>query len=65
MYRETMKRRDQGKASFVDVMRSIKFTHAKEVTETECATHFAPFSPRARATESVATEDTKLVRSAN
>jgi hypothetical protein len=61
-----MKRRDQGKTTLVDFMRSIKFAHDKQdTTETECATHFAHFNPRARAGGPAAAEEAKLVRSAN
>lgn len=61
-----MKKRDQGKTTLVDFMRSIKFAHEKQqTTETECATHFAHFNPRTRAGGPATAEEAELVRSAN
>ncbi|MFT6285588.1 MAG: hypothetical protein ACJAYC_000861 [Halieaceae bacterium] len=61
-----MKRRDQGKTTLVEFMRSIKFAPDKQnPTETECATHFAHFNPSTRAGSPAASEEAKLVRSAN
>ena len=62
-----MTRRDEGKTSLVEFLRSIKFTHqSNTVVEEECPTHFAHFSQRARnngGKDSV--EDSQLIRSAN
>jgi hypothetical protein len=63
-----MKKRDEGKASFVEFLRSIKFAHDNDTTsdtQPECPTHFAHFKQRARASTEVSAEDLQLIRSAN
>ena len=61
-----MKRRDEGKTSLVEFLRSIKFTHEGNANaETECVTHFAHFNPSARASTKQSAEDSQLIRSAN
>ena len=61
-----MTKRDDGKASLVEVLRSIKFTHQNNaMEETECPTHFAHFNQRARNTRKDTVEDCQLIRSAN
>ena len=60
-----MTRRDDGKTSLVEFLRSIKFTHhEKIVEEDECPTHFAHFNQSAR-TAKESPEDNQLIRSAN
>jgi hypothetical protein len=61
-----MTKRDEGKASLVDFLRSIKFAHQNNpVTDTECPTHFAHFNQRARNGRKDCQEDNQLIRSAN
>jgi hypothetical protein len=63
-----MKTRDEGKASLVEFLRSIKFAHDNadaSDTLSECPTHFAHFEQQARATGEANAEDQQLVRSAN
>jgi len=61
-----MKRRYQGKASLVDFLRSIKFSHAQATTSAgECNTHFAHFVPRVQRGQQGAIEESQLIRSAN
>ena len=61
-----MTRRDDGKTSLVEFLRSIKFTHQNNtVVEEECPTHFAHFSQRDRNTGKDSVEDCQLIRSAN
>ncbi len=61
-----MTRRDNGKASLVEFLRSIKFAQQKpKAVETSCHTHFAPFNQRARMSSKDAIEDNQLIRSAN
>ena len=61
-----MTRRDEGKASLVEFLRSIKFAHQKEtVDEAECPTHFAHFNQRAQTDRKDSPEDTQIIRSAN
>ena len=61
-----MKRRDQGKATLVDFLRSIKFAQQKTVSVgSDCATHFAVFEPQARPGRQYSAEDSQLIRSAN
>jgi len=61
-----MTRRDEGKVSLVEFLRSIKFTHQKDTAdEEECPTHFAHFNQRAKTDRKESTEDTQVVRSAN
>jgi hypothetical protein len=63
----TMKKRDEGKASLVDFLRSIKFTHNHTgvAADIECPTHFANFKQRARSGSEGSLEDSELIRSAN
>lgn len=61
-----MKRLDDGKISFVEFMRSIRFNQRKQASRsTECQTHFADFDQQARPARSYNAEDRTLVRSAN
>ena len=61
-----MKRLDDGKVSLVEFLRSIKFAQKTAVAQNvECPTHFAQFNQRARAGQSLSTEDSQLIRSAN
>lgn len=62
-----MTKRDEGKASLVDFLRSIKFSHghAGIDAELECPTHFANFKQRARSGNEGSQEDSELIRSAN
>ncbi|MEZ5572190.1 MAG: hypothetical protein R3E64_09210 [Halioglobus sp.] len=61
-----MKRLDEGKVSFVDFLRSIKFSRENKPTQREEAqTHFADFSPQARTQKKSNKEERYLVRSAN
>jgi hypothetical protein len=61
-----MKRRDDGKASLVDFMRSIKFRHHTTTHQAiDVPTHFAHLNPQARPANIAGPEDCSLVRSAN
>ncbi len=61
-----MKRRDEGRASLVDFLRSLKYSHGNgAVDRGECPTHFAQFKQRARTCSQFSTEDSHLIRSAN
>ena len=63
-----MKRRDEGKTSLVEFLRSIKFAHhqrALDDAHLECPTHFANFRPSARGASESSLEDSQLIRSAN
>lgn len=61
-----MKRRDEGKASLVDFLRSIKFSHEGSTRNAgDCNTHFADFEQRARTRRQYSNEDAELIRSAN
>jgi hypothetical protein len=61
-----MTRRDNGKASLVEFLRSIKFAHQKPtVVDNACPTHFAHFNQHARVSSKDSTEENKHVRSAN
>ena len=61
-----MTRRDSGKASLVDFLRSIKFDHQKpEVADNSCPTHFAHFNQRAKLSTKESAEERKHIRSAN
>jgi len=61
-----MTRRDEGKVSLVDFLRSIKFAHQKDtVDEVECPTHFAHFNQRTKTGRKDSPEDTQVIRSAN
>ncbi|MEH6582773.1 MAG: hypothetical protein V7754_12610 [Halioglobus sp.] len=63
-----MTRRDEGKVSLVEFLRSIKFGHdhrASAVAHEQCPTHFALFKQSARAGSESSQEDTQLIRSAN
>jgi hypothetical protein len=60
-----MTRRDEGKTTLVDFLRSIKFSHAQSQTESESnSTPFASLSPSTRQPERQA-EDVQHIRSAN
>ena len=60
-----MTRRDEGKATLVDFLRSIKFSHAQPQTGNESkSTPFASLSPSTRAPERQV-EDVQHIRSAN
>ena len=61
-----MKQQEQGKASLVDFMRSIKFNHDNgHRNDHACSTHFADFEQRARTRRQYSSEDAQLIRSAN
>lgn len=63
-----MKRRDEGKTSLVEFLRSIKFAHGSNsanAANLECPTHFAHFKQSARGNGESSTEDRQLIRSAN
>ncbi|NND66748.1 MAG: hypothetical protein HKN19_04090 [Halioglobus sp.] len=61
-----MKRLDEGKVSLVEFLRSIKARKSSEKGHTvECETHFATLSPKARAAQPDATDDSSTVPSAN
>ncbi|MDG1944002.1 MAG: hypothetical protein P8J17_07075 [Halioglobus sp.] len=61
-----MKRLDEGKASLVDFLRSIKFTRdTRDKKSTHCDEHFAGFNPQTPPPNHSSAEDSKLVRSAN
>ena len=61
-----MKRLDEGKVSLVDFLRSIKFSRDnRQAPREEAQTHFADFSPQARARKKTTKEERYLVRSAN
>ncbi|MDE0950651.1 MAG: hypothetical protein OSA45_05235 [Halioglobus sp.] len=64
-----MKRLDEGKASLVDFLRSIKFTretsNASDRKSQHCGEHFAGFNPQIPTPKNPSAEDSKLVRSAN
>jgi hypothetical protein len=62
-----MKRRDEGKASLVEFLRSIKFAHENSPVQgalPECPTHFAHFKQSRPGIDSCV-EDSQLIRSAN
>lgn len=59
-------RRDNGKASLVDFLRSIKFDDAgNTAAKTGKAARFAHFRPRFRTSAQPNIEDAQLIRSAN
>ena len=64
-----MKRLDEGKASLVDFLRSIKFTRdtrdKKSKHRDGHGEHFAGFTPQTPTPNHSSAEDSKLVRSAN
>jgi hypothetical protein len=61
-----MKRRDDGKVSLVEFLRSIKFRHQQATIDAdECPTHFAGLDPRKRTEQNNNTEESHLIRSAN
>lgn len=61
-----MKRRDEGKASLVDFLRSIKFARDNRLQDhNEEVGHFADFHPQVGAPKHSSAEDSKPVRSAN
>ena len=60
-----MKRRDQGRASLVDFLRSLKFSRrSAQAGSSESPARFARLDQRIR-TERSSIEDFQLVRSAN
>ena len=61
-----MKTRDEGKASLVEFLRSLKYSHNNnDMGRNECATHFAQFNPRVKVRGQFSAEDAQLIRSAN
>lgn len=61
-----MTRRDNGKASLVEFLRSIKFAHQKPTEgDDSCSTHFAHFNQHPRLSSKEPAEEKKHVRSAN
>jgi hypothetical protein len=63
-----MKRRDEGKTSLVEFLRSIKFARQNAVNTAEdldCPTHFANLRQSARNGGDTSQEDSQLIRSAN
>ncbi|MBA6414356.1 hypothetical protein H2508_14665 [Parahaliea sp. F7430] len=61
-----MKTRNQGRASLVEFLRSIKFSHEHSEQEAqECTTHFASFKQRVRTSRQHSNEDAQVIRSAN
>ena len=61
-----MKRRDEGKVSLVDFLRSIKFPHHRsEKHSDEDVGHFADFNPQARVKKPASAENVEPIRSAN
>jgi hypothetical protein len=61
-----MSQHEQGKASLVEFLRSIKFPQrADNRTGQACTTHFADFEQRALTRRLRSSEDAQLVRSAN
>jgi len=61
-----MTRRDEGKTSLVEFLRSIKFIHQNTAVEVEeCPTHFAHFNQRTRTAGKDSQEECQLIRSAN
>jgi hypothetical protein len=61
-----MTRRDEGKTSLVDFLRSLKFSHSNQSAGTgECPTHFAHFEQRVQTPRHRNSEDSQLIRSAN
>lgn len=63
---QIMKATQEQKASLVDFIRSIKFSHHHSAPATEASnTHFARFKQRVRTKRQYSSEDSQLVRSAN
>ncbi len=61
-----MKRLDEGKASLVDFLRSIRFNEQKTENQGRYeGGRFAHFYPRARGSVQGSSEDSHLIRSAN
>lgn len=61
-----MKRRDEGKASLVEFLRSLKFSHSNQaVGGGQCPTHFAHLEQRVQIRHQYCSEDLQLIRSAN
>jgi hypothetical protein len=63
-----MKKRDEGKASLVEFLSSIKFAQQNSrayEADVECPTHFAHFKQSARSGRDYCAEDSQLIRSAN
>ena len=61
-----MKRKDEGKASLVEFLSSIKFAGRKAVAEKQKSiSRFARLEQRARVAQPLSGEDSYLIRSAN
>ena len=61
-----MKRRDEGRVSLVDFLRSIKTRKRRDERHAvECETHFATLNPHAREPRPDGTDDSSTVPSAN
>ena len=61
-----MKRRDEGKTSLVEFLRSIKFTHENmSQRATTSGKQFAGLKPRVRTGRKTSAEESQLIRSAN
>lgn len=61
-----MKRRDEGKASLVEFLSSIKFArHGGQSKKRQSSNRFARFDQRAPVAQPFAMEDSYLIRSAN
>ena len=61
-----MKKRDEGKASLVEFLRSLKYSQGNNsMGQAECATHFAQFNPQVKIRGQFSAEDAQLIRSAN
>lgn len=61
-----MKRRDEGKTSLVEFLRSIKFTHDNTNSGGErSGPQFAGLNPRVRQRRKSSSEESQLIRSAN
>ena len=61
-----MKTRDEGKASLVEFLRSLKYSRGNGgMGQVECATHFAQFNPQVKTGGQFTAEDAQLIRSAN
>lgn len=61
-----MKRLDENKVSLVEFLRSLRsIQRTRSTGDSDCTTHFAGFSPQARADQQTNPEDLTLVRSYN
>jgi hypothetical protein len=64
--RTDMTKRDQGKTSLVEFLRSIKFSRQDSAAgQDDRGTRFASFKPRARSAYQHSHEDSQLIRSGN